>query len=128
MILFVMSFFIIVMSFNLFAFSYQLNGANRVVTQTPVAFFETAINVYEIDEDIGPKINKQELEDNLTSYFDYCLSQYCYDYFLSFYYYNPSNHAICTDNECQAVEVEINALLFLNYHYQKTMFYELRSN
>lgn len=128
MVAMVIAFVVALLSFNFFMISFQINGVNRLVLGAPMALFETAINMLNIDEDKGPTFDRQTLEDNLTSYFDYSMPAFTDDYTLSFYYYDPSNHAICMLDECQAVEVEVSANLVLNYHYQRTMFYEIRSN
>ena len=108
--------------------SYEINGINRIVMSAPLSLYETTINLFDIDEDEGPYFDKEILEDNITSYFDYHLPRYVDDYDLSFYYYNPSNHSLDMDDECRAVEVTISAELVLATHYQKTMFYEIRSH
>ena len=128
MIAIFISFFIIVHSFNFFVMSYQINGINRLVLSAPLSLFETAIDLFEIDEDVGPVFDKDLLEDNITSYFDYHMPRYTDDYSLSFYYYNPSDHSIELSDEAKAVEVYVNASLALSYQYEKTMYYEIWSN
>ena len=127
MVTMIISFFVLVLSFNFFMLSYQINGINRLVLGTPIALFETAINMYNIDEDEGPYFIKEKLEDNLTSYFNYSIVKYTRDYNVSFYYYDPSTGAICLDDETIAVQVTVSAELILSYTYQKTMSYEIRS-
>lgn len=127
MIAMIISFFVVFISFNFFMISYEINGINRIVMSAPLSLYETTINLFDIDEDEGPYFDKEILEDNITSYFDYHLPRYVDDYDLSFYYYNPSNHSLDMDDECRAVEVTISAELVLATHYQKTMFYEIRS-
>lgn len=127
MLTLVISFLIVVTSFNFFMISYQINGINRLVLGAPMSLFETAIDMFEIDEEEGPKFMKDILEDNLTSYFNHSMPNFTNDYSLTFYYYNQSDYSICLDEEPTAVEIEVNALLMLNYHYQKTMYYEIRS-
>ena len=121
------SLFVIVLSFNFFMLSFQVNGVNRLVLGAPVALYETAIYMFEIDEDKGPTFDKEILEDNLTSYFDYSMPSFTNDYALTFYYYNQDDYSICLDDEPTAVEVKIEATLVLNYHYERTMYYEIRS-
>lgn len=128
MIAMIISFFVVFISFNFFMISYEINGINRIVMSAPLSLYETTINLFDIDEDEGPYFDKEILEDNITSYFDYHLPRYVDDYDLSFYYYNPSNHSLDMDDECRAVEVTISAELVLATHYQKTMFYEIRSH
>ena len=128
MIAIFISFLLVVLSFNFFVVSYQINGINRLVLSVPLSLFETAINLFEIDEDIGPVFDKTILVDNLTSYFDYQMPRYTEDYSLSFYYYNPIDYSIELSENAKAVDVIVDANLALNYHYQKTMYYEIWSN
>ena len=128
MIAMFISFFIVVLSFNFFMMSYQINGINRLVLSMPLSLYETGISLFEIDEDIGPVFDKAILEDNITSYFDFHMPRYTDDYDVSFYYYNMSDHSLDMSDEPKAVEVNLTANIVLSYHYTKTMFYEIRSN
>ena len=122
------SFFVVVLSFNFFMISYQINGINRLVLSAPLSLYETAINLFEIDEDVGPTFDREILEDNITSYFNYHMPRYTNDYTLSFYYYNPIDHSIELSENLKAVEVLVSANLVLSYHYEKTMYYEIWSS
>ena len=124
----IISFFVAFLSFNFFMNSYQINGMNRLVLGMPVSLYETAINMIDIDEEKGPFFNKNELEDNLTSFYAFHMPRYTDDYRLSFYYYNPNNHSLYLGDEPRAVEVTIRASLVLFNNYRRTMFYEIRSN
>ena len=128
MINMIISFVVVVLSFNFFMMSYQVNGVNRLVMNAPIALFETSLELLDINEKNGPIFNKEILEDNLTSYFDYSLPHYTDDYEVSFYYYNLSDHSVCLDEKRRAVEVKVSASFIFSYHYEKTMFYEVRSN
>ena len=128
MINMIISFLVVVLSFNFFMMSYQVNGLNRLVMNAPISLFETAIELMNINEESGPIFNKETLKGNLTSYFDFSLPKYTEDYEVSFYYYNPSDHSVCIDENAKAVEVSISASFIFAYQYQKTMFYEIRSN
>lgn len=128
MIAMFISFFVAFLSFNFFMISYQINGINRLVMSAPLSLFETALVLIDIDENNGPYFDKVILEDNLTSYFDFHIPRYTSDYDVSFYYYNSEDHSLDMDDEARAVEVTINANLVLSKHYEKTMFYEIRSN
>ena len=128
MINMIISFLVVTLSFNFFMMSYQVNGLNRLVMNAPISLFETAIELMDINEESGPIFNKETLEGNLTSYFDFSLPKYTEDYEVSFYYYNPSDHSVCIDEKAKAVEVSVSASFIFAYQYQKTMFYEIRSN
>lgn len=128
MVCMIISFFVVVLSFNFFMMSYQINGINRIVMSAPISLYETAINMFDIDEEVGPSFDKQILEDNITSYFDFHMARYTNDYDLDFYYYLPIDHSIDMSDDPKAVEVTLEAITVLFYHYQKTMYYEIRRN
>ena len=128
MIAMIISFFVVYLSFNFFMISYQINGINRLVYAAPLSLYETAINMFAIDEEKGPYFDKVILEDNIISYFDFHMPRYTDNYAIDFYYYNPIDHSLDMDDEAQAVEVTIDSDLILSKHYQKTMYYEIRSN
>ena len=128
MVTIIISFLVVVLSFNFFMMSYQINGINRLVMSAPMSLYETAINVFEIDEEKGPYFDKQMLEENITYYFTFHMPRYTEDYQLDFYYYNPIDHSLDMNDEVKAVEVTINANIILYYHYQKTMYYEIWRN
>ena len=128
MIAMIISFFVVYLSFNFFMISYQINGINRLVHAAPLSLYETAINMFAIDEEKGPYFDKVILEDNIISYFDFHMPRYTDNYAIDFYYYNPIDHSLDMDDEAQAVEVTIDSDLILSKHYQKTMYYEIRSN
>ena len=128
MINMIISFLVVTLSFNFFMMSYQVNGLNRLVMNAPISLFETAIELMDINEDNGPIFNKETLENNLTSYFDFSLPHYTDEYEVNFYYYNPSDHSVCLNENTKAVEVSVSASFIFAFQYRKTMFYEIRSN
>ena len=128
MVTIIIAFLVVVLSFNFFMMSYQINGINRLVMSAPMSLYETAINVFEIDEETGPYFDKQLLEKNITYYFTFHMPRYTDDYQLDFYYYNPIDHSLDMNDEVKAVEVTINANIILYYHYQRTMYYEIWRN
>ena len=128
MVCMIISFFVVVLYFKFFMMSYQINGINRIVMSAPISLYETAINMFDIDEEVGPSFDKQILEDNITSYFDFHMARYTSDYDLDFYYYLPIDHSIDMSDDPKAVEVTLEAITVLFYHYQKTMYYEIRRN
>lgn len=124
----IISFFVAILSFNFFMMSYQINGINRLVYGAPMSLFETAINLYDVDEVIGPCFDKPTLVDNISSYFAYHMPRYTNEYSLSYYFYNIADHSLNMSENVQAVEVTINASIVLAYQYTRTMYYEIRSN
>ena len=122
------SFLVVTLSFSFFMISYQINGVNRLVLSAPLSLFETAIILYDIDEDIGPVFDREILVDNITSYFDYHMDRYTSDYSLSFYYFHPEDHSLDMSESNKAVEILVSADFYLSFHYEKTMYYEIWSN
>lgn len=126
MVIAFISLVVVFISFNFFMYSYQVNGLNRLVVSTPLSLYETAINMFDINEETGPYFDKEILEDNLTSFFDYHIYKYTDNYSLNVYYYNMEDHSIDLDDECQAVEVTVHADIILYQEFVKTMHYEIR--
>lgn len=126
MIAMIIAFLVVVLSFNFFMISYQVSGINRLVLGMPISLYETAIEMFDIDEDNGPYFDKEILENNITYYFSYHMPRYTEEYDLEFYYYRPDNYSLDMSNEVRAVEITLRANLMAYYFYQKTMYYEIR--
>ena len=127
MVVIFIALFIIVCCYNFFIFSYQINGINRLVFGVPLSLVESSIDLYDIADNEWAHFDKETLEDKLTSYFACSMKHYVDDYTLDFYYYNNTNYAYCTSDKCGGIEITLKADLTLNYHYSKTIFYEIRS-
>ena len=108
--------------------AWRILGTGEPVYGVAISLYETAINMFDINEETGPCFDKQTLESNLTSFFNFHMRRYVENYDINFYYYNIADHSLDLDDECQAVEVTIETTLIMFKHYQKTMFYEIRSN
>ncbi|NLZ15651.1 MAG: hypothetical protein GXY27_03115 [Erysipelotrichaceae bacterium] len=117
---------VVVMSFNLFAISYQLNGINRLLLGIPMSIFESAVVLYNLEPNQKPYFDKVILIDNVHSYFDYSIVRYCDEYDIDIVYYDPISHAITFSDKPEAVKINITATLDFSYQYQKSMFYEIR--
>lgn len=128
MIAAIISFFVILLSFNFFTMSYQINGINRLVYGAPMSLFETAIDFFNVDEENGPYFDKPTLMDNVSTYFAFHMPRYNENYSLAFYYYKIEDHSLDMTNKAKAVEVTLSTSLILSYQYSKTMYYEIRSN
>lgn len=123
MILIYIAALISMLSFGAFGISYQLNGINRSVICLPISILEnTAI----IDEKTDiPYLDKVEVRNHLTYYYDCHIKKYTTDYKVEFYFYNSLDDAYCTDRMCNAVEVTIKANLMYNYKYERVMYYKI---
>ena len=116
---------VVVMSFNLFAISYQLNGIIDCCSAYDVNF-ESAVVLYNLEPNQKPYFDKVILIDNVHSYFDYSIVRYCDEYDIDIVYYDPISHAITFSDKPEAVKINITATLDFSYQYQKSMFYEIR--
>ena len=105
-----------------------MNGINRLFYSVPIALIESSIDQYDLSLENAPHFIKETLENKLTSYFEFSLQNYVDNFTLNFYYYNPSDHSFCTSDNCSAFEATLKTDLILNYHYEKTLFYEIRSS
>ncbi len=128
MVVIFIALFIIVCSFNFFMMAYQMNGINRLFYSVPIALIESSIDQYDLSLENAPHFIKETLENKLTSYFEFSLKNYVDNFTLNFYYYNPSDYSFCTSDNCSAFEATLKTDLILNYHYEKTLFYEIRSS
>lgn len=128
MICMIIAFFVAFLSFNFFMNSYQINGINRLVYGMPISIYETSIQMYNIDVSTGPYFIKDELEENVFYYFAFHMPRYTEDYSLNYYYYKVSDHSIDLTNQSHAVEITLRASLVMFNQYEKTMYYEIRSN
>lgn len=116
----------VLIMFSLFSVSINLISINRVIINTPKEIFESSIPLV-MDEEFVPFFDKELLNDKLTSYYDNTLSKYCKKYELNLYFYNPNDGSFCLSDRCRAVEVTIEAEIYYISHYERTIFYEIRS-
>ncbi len=115
-----------ILSFQLFMITTNLTAINRIVITTPLALFETAIPLVNNEEEIPLYFDKRTLEDNLSVYYENSLDKYTKKVSLDFYYYHQEDDSYCVDDQCNAVEVNISAIVILNYSYHRVMFYEIK--
>lgn len=123
-----LSIFVMVISFNCFTFTYRYNGINRTLKELPRSLLETSIPLIEEDDDLYIHFAKEELTNKLTYYFDSHLDKYTDDYTLNYYFTYTDEEAMCLDEYCTAVEINLKAKVLFFSNYDKTMRYEIRSN
>lgn len=118
------SFLIVISSFEFFHFSYSINGINRLVLNTPIEFFNAAIPLVNDEEEIFLYFQQDILENNLNVYYS-TLHRYSQKYEVNYYYYNLEDESICLSRLCQGVEIRVRCDIFLGFEYKRTMFYEI---
>ena len=120
--------FVMVTAINCFTFTYRYNGINRTFMEMPISLIEMSIPLYSEDDDFIMRFNREELISNLTYYFDNTITKYTNNYHLDYYFTYTDNEEMCLDDNCTAIEITLNADVFLLAQYNKTMRYEIRSN
>ena len=91
----------------------------------PLEIFETAIPTINLDETEGLYFNKSRLNNNISNYLSNKLENFMSDYTYSLYYYNQSDHSICTANKCNAVEVTVSGHYAFKFAYSRSVRYEI---
>lgn len=128
MIVAFLSLLAVILSFQLFTVTTNLTAINRIVITTPVALFETSIPLISNEEFAPLFFDKRTLEDNLSVYYSNSLDKYTKEVVLNFYYYHQEDGSYCIDEKCNAVEVDISAIINFNFQYHRVMFYEIKEN
>lgn len=118
------SFLVLLGSYQFFRFSYSINGINRLVLNTPIEYFNVAIPLINKNEEIYLYFEQDRLEDSLNKYYE-PLSKYSSEYLVTYYYYNLEDSSICTTNYCQGVEIRVNCKIDFDINFSRTMFYEI---
>ena len=110
--------------FASFTLSFRLQTINRVIINTPIEIFELSIPLANIDEE-NVYFDKNKLESKVLSYYQNNISEYFKSYDVSFYYYNQADNSICVSDQCNAVEITVDGIYMFNFHYEKTIEYEI---
>ena len=110
--------------FASFTLSFRLQTINRVIINTPIEIFELSIPLANIDEE-NVYFDKNKLESKILSYYQNNISEYFKSYDVSFYYYNQADNSICVNDQCNAVEITVDGIYMFNFHYEKTIEYEI---
>lgn len=122
MILLLLSTIIGVVSLQLFALNYSIQGLNRAILYTPIELMYLSVSAYS-DE---PHFDQEAFEHIVLDYYDSILPRYTDGFNVMFYYYNTLDHSMCIKPTCNAVEITVSCKLNVTYDYSRTMFYELR--
>ena len=117
-----------VLSLHFFTVTYRLNGVHRTLFNVPISIFEASIPLVEESENPSLYFSKEVLEEKLDTYFANQLKKYVSNYSLSFYYYNQEDYSICRDDQCTSLEINLKARIVLDFEYDKTANFYIRSN
>ena len=117
-----------VLSLHFFTVTYRLNGVHRTLFNVPISIFESSIPLINENENPSLYFSKEVLEEKLNAYFANQLQKYVSSYSLSFYYYNQEDYSICRDDQCTSLEINLKARIVLDFEYDKTANFYIRSN
>ena len=117
-----------VLSLHFFTASYRITGINRVFYNIPIAIFETSIPLVQSGTSPLVYYDKDMINNKLTSYFEDSVTKYCKSYELEIFYYVQDDYSYCLTNQCDAVEISIDAKVLLNYEYHKTARFYIQDN
>ena len=122
------SLLIAILSLHFFTVTYRLNGVHRTLFNIPISLFESSIPLVDDSPDPNLYFLKEQLEEKLNSYFASQLKKYVSNYSISYYYYNQEDDSICRDDYCTSLEINLKASIVLNFEYDKTANFYIRSN
>lgn len=113
----------LITSFSTYAFTYQINGVNRVVVSTPITIFESSI-LHDVESE-EPKLrfSRSLVKEKLEHYYNYELKKFSNKFNFDIYFYNKNDESMCVEEECDAVEIAFNAYLIFNYKFNRTIKY-----
>lgn len=106
----------------LFSLNFSMQGLNRAVINTPIELLYRTVSY----EDELLRFEKERVEEDLSRYYKKCLTRYCKDYTIEYYFYNKADGSMCLDNRCDAVEITVNCKLIMDYTFYRVMYYELK--
>ena len=117
-----------VLSLHFFTVTYRLNGVHRTLFNVPISIFEASIPLTDESENPSLYFSKEVLEEKLNTYFASQLRKYVSSYSLIFYYYNQEDYSICRDDRCASLEINLKARIVLDFEYDKSANFYIRSN
>ena len=117
-----------VLSLHFFTVTYRLNGVHRTLFNVPISIFEASIPLTDESENPSLYFSKEVLEEKLNTYFASQLRKYVSSYSLNFYYYNQEDYSICRDDRCTSLEINLKARIVLDFEYDKSANFYIRSN
>ena len=114
-------------SFSLFYVSTSINMVNRAVLFFPIEIIQNSVNILDADDGEDLYFNRQEMEMEVQSYFDRAIKNYVVSYQPSIIFTNDDNTMICMgpNSKCRGVKIGVQAELYFDIHYEKTMFYSI---
>ena len=108
-------------SVQFFYLNFTIQGLNRAVISTPIELFYQDIKTVSGEG----KFTTEQIREHLDDYYSKSLGKYVKNYEVDYYFYVISDHSMCVEQYCNAVEITVDADLILTYKYHRVMYYEL---
>ena len=125
MILLYLSLLLIVSSFLMFNFSYNYNGVNKTILSIPLSIAESSIPLTMQDDELYLYYDQEKFKKTYEEYLEKEITKYVTSYEVNYYFYNTKDGGYCDVNNCQGVEVKIDAFIMYGFKYHRVMNYEI---
>ena len=112
-------------SFSFFFTSTSMGAVNRALLYLPIPLLQKSVNILEVDGYEDLYFIQNDLTKDLDAYFEKALTKYVVSYTATYIFTNEDNTNICIDNKCHGVRITIDAEIYFNSSYSKTMFYSI---
>lgn len=116
-----------VVSFAFFYASIGVNALDRAVLYFPIEIIQKGVNIIEVDSEEDLYFDRTIITNEVNSYFDRTITKYVISYETSIIFTNKDNTMVCLGlySKCQGVKINLQAELYFDIHYEKTMFYSI---
>ena len=111
--------------FSSFSTYYHLSYVNKTVVYTPIEIFESSITIVNPKDEDNLCFDKTTLKTKADNYYLTNLNGHLTQLSIHYYYYNQSDHSICTTSYCNAVEIVVSGKYSFFFDYSKKVSYEI---
>lgn len=124
MISLLISFGVLLISFESFNVGIRKSSADQIIMATPSEYFKAAIPLVDDKEEPTLYFNQDKLESSLRKYYSN-LNNYLSSFNINFYYFSPSEKSMCLGDKCEGVEICISGDIDYIFPYHKTLSYQI---
>ena len=117
----------IVVSFSFFFATNAINFVNRSLLYLPIEILQSHVNVLNVDEEEDLYFNRAALNNALDDYFESTIKSHVISYETSYIFTDKDNTMVCigSNAKCKGLKINVNAEIYFDVHYEKTMFYSI---
>ena len=114
-----------ILTFSFSLSSISINSVNRSLLYLPIELLQSYVNIIEVDSVEDLYFKKDPLMDALDIYFESSLSHHVLSYQVTYLFTDSDNSMVCLSDRCQGINITVNADIYFDVHYEKTMFYSI---